>query len=94
MAVSSCGNWVRFDGFNESLYMETDELARLAGRALNYQESVDAERVEEEAKALGAALSRYAADWDNLLESTRERYRAAIRAGWGKADKSKKGRSL
>lgn len=39
MSVSSCGNWVRFDGINESLYMGTDDLADLAGRALNYQES-------------------------------------------------------
>lgn len=39
-AVSSCGDWVRFDAGNARLYISTDELADLAGRVLNYRESV------------------------------------------------------
>ena len=38
-AVSSCGDWVRFDAGNSYLYIETTDLADFAAKVLNYRES-------------------------------------------------------
>lgn len=88
------GDTWEVDGRRSKVTWSAEEFRRDGYRRIALADAIEAEeaqrsaedgRVEDQAKALGETISQYGY-WCNFAESTRERYRAAIRAGWTKED--------